>query len=120
MSRKSVIKPFKIFDSADGTTNFQSNPTNISNIDNITMTVYWTGDVVGVLRVYTTSQDIKADPNVHWVELDFGIPIAVSGSSYHTIQINGAPGEWMMVEYTYVSGTLGVVDVTMTAKVVGA
>jgi len=120
MSRKNVITPFKLLDAVDGTANWTSKQTNVQYMDHVFMTLSWTGDVTGLLKIYTTNQDVTTDPNPIWVELDFGTPIAVTGVFPHTIEIFNVPGIWLMAEYQSTGGTLGVVSLTMTAKVVGA
>jgi len=115
MSRKTVILGHKVIDTGDMSGNLTGLETNVTQLDNIGYIAEWSGtSPVGVLSV-----EVQSGPS-GWAALDFGSPLAVSGSSGSLIiNVNQLPFEKIRVVYTATSGT-GDLTVTLSSKVVGA
>lgn len=115
MSRKSVIRGYKVITDGDMSGNLTSDITNVTNLDNVGYLVEWSGtSPVGVITVETQSGPSG------WCALDFGTAISVSGNTgCAVININQIPFENVRLNYIVTSGT-GTLNVTLSSKVVGA
>jgi len=119
MGRKDALISWKMFspDPTDLSTDQTSQYTNIQFLDNVGITVLWTGtSPVGQITVQGSN-----DPNngvtapTNWVDLDFGSTINISGNSGgHLININQRSFGWIRMIYTAVSGT-GTMSATLNA-----
>lgn len=123
MSRKNVIKSFKLLDSVDISTNqTQATPTSVINMDKASIRVNWTGtSPVGELFVEArnTAEDADKAPAGDWFALDFGTAITISGNSgEHLIILNELPHNEIRLRYASTSGT-GTLTAVITAKQVG-
>lgn len=123
MSRKNVIKSYKLLNSVDISTNqTQATPTSVINMDKASIRVNWSGtSPVGELfvEVRNTAEDAALAPVGDWFALDFGSPITISGNSgEHLIIFTELPHNEMRLVYEATSGT-GTLTATLTAKQVG-
>jgi hypothetical protein len=116
MSRKSVIRGYKVITDGDMTGNLTSAETNVTNLDNVGYLVEWSD---GATPVGTITVEVQSGPS-GWCALDFGSPIAVSGNSGSIVlNINQIPFE--NIRLNYVAGSGGAtLNVTLSSKVVGA
>ena len=109
MARKNHIKHYKMLDNVSIATNQTSDKTNVEPVDQGTIQVEWTGtSPVGVLTLEASnSSDIEFTQGTeNWVELDFGVPIAISGASgNHQIIFDSLPFRYVRIIYTSTSGT---------------
>jgi hypothetical protein len=81
MSRKSVLKPYKLLNAVNIATSQTSAPTNVEGIDNFCIELEWTGtSPVGVVTVETASQDSGGNYST-WKAIDFGATISITGAS---------------------------------------
>ena len=122
MSRKNIVKSFKMIDSGDLSGDITSSTTSVINLDQASIHIAWTGSSPsGTITVEATNNDIdKNTPTPVWRELDFGSAITVSGNSgSHDIVFSEMPFDAIRVKYTASSST-GSVDATITAKTIGA
>lgn len=115
MSRKNVIRGYKVIADGDISTNLVSEVTNVTNLDNVGYLVEWSGTSPSG----TISVEVQSGPS-GWCPLDFGSPISVSGNSGSIVlNINQIPFENIRVSYAATSGS-GLLNVTLSSKVVGA
>lgn len=119
MSRKSLLKPYKILNAVDIATNQTSNPTNVEGIDNFCIELEWSGTTpVGVVTVETASQDAGGNYST-WKSIDFGATISISGASGNHLLFVKADSQFYRVVYTATSGT-GTLTAIISGKVLGA
>jgi len=97
------------------------NPTEVNLMDNVGVTLGWTGTPVGTFEVYVSNspkpknQLVAAD----FTQLDFGTPITIDNTeSQHLISINQIPFKWIAYKYVFSSGNGGM-SVIMNNKQVG-
>jgi hypothetical protein len=115
MSRKSVLKSYKMLDVADISVNVSSSATSVINLDKASIHLKWSGTAVGEISVMARNGEL--DP---WYELDFGQAINItSGPGEHQIVFNELPFTDIRLDYASTSGA-GTLDATISAKVVGA
>jgi hypothetical protein len=116
LARKNVLKPYKMIDGGDLSSNITSSTTSVINLDKASISISWSGSSpVGTIEV--EARNGEADP---WTALDFGgSTISISGNSgSHRILLNETPFTDVRVSYTATSGT-GTIDAIITAKQVG-
>jgi hypothetical protein len=116
MSRKNVLKSYKMLDAADISANASSPETSVINTDKASIHVVWSGSSpVGTLVVQAKNGEFDS-----WYTLDFGSAISISGSSgEHSIVLNETPFERIKLVYTATSGT-GTLNAVITMKTTGA
>ena len=116
MSRKSIIKPYKLFDAVSMATSSDSLETNVEQVDKASIMVYWTGTApVGVLTVLA-----KNGSNDTYRALDFDEVINITGNSdYHVILMETLTFTHIKLHYEATSG-VGNLTYIITAKVEGA
>lgn len=116
MSRKSLLKPYKMLDSVDMSASQESNPTNVEGIDQSSIQVVWSGtSPVGEMKVFARNGKANA-----FYELDFDETLVVSGNSDSMfILINCAPFTDIKLQYVRTSGT-GTMSATINGKSIGA
>ncbi len=120
--RKNVLQPFKVIDAGDMSAQILGPATNVTNLDNVTYQVVWSGGgtPIGELFVEVTSDDVSSllvTPT--WSVLDFGSAIAVTGNSgSHSISVNQTGFPWMRLRYEATSGA-GDMTAKIVAKQVG-
>lgn len=123
MGRRHEIRPYKVFDAVDISTNqTQGTPyTTIDGLDRVDLELDWSGSApVGTLFVDVCSYYEKSGAFSTWVPLDFGTSISISGNSgQHIIQINNPPFTRMRLRYVATSGT-GNMTATLSGTVRGA
>lgn len=81
---------------------------NVENTDNIGIVLSWSGSSpVGTLTVDCSNDyDTQSPGSAHWVSLDFGSAISISGNTGSSIiNINQLPYTWLRATYTKGSGT---------------
>lgn len=96
-------------------------PAGIHGTDNGGILIYWTGDLIGELKVYV-SNDVLINTLVpiNWSKLEFGTPIILdSTNSDMVINMNQMPFSWLAITYTPTSGT-GNITAKLVQKIVGA
>ena len=121
MSRKNVLKTYKIWDSADLSGNLTSGNTSVINLDNASIYVSWSGTAPsGEIVVQGTNDDPDKNASPTWKDLDFGSTITVSGASgNHDLILNSLPFNSLRLKYNRTSGS-GSIIATITAKTQGA
>jgi hypothetical protein len=80
MSRRHLIKKYKVFDNADTTTNPESLITEIAQVDNITYQIIIDSTVDAEIQVKYCNDDFISGSSV-FTDLDFGSPLMLDGSS---------------------------------------
>ena len=123
MGRKDILK-YQIVPTQSGATSFdtKSNPTCIDYQDNVSLQVYWTGSLVGVLKVFVSNDNINpklGQTVTNWSELDFGSTLTIDGT--HTdmlININQNPFSFIAIGYVATSGT-GNITAQLTSRMIG-
>jgi len=121
MARKNVIPSFKMLDSADISTNQTSSTTNVTHLDRATIVLEWTGtSPVGVVTVEAQKKETQnAVADTSWIELDFGVTIAISGDTgNHVLILDNLDFTDIRLQYVSTSG-VGAMTATLTAKQVG-
>jgi len=115
VSRKHIIKPFKMYDSADITTVTDSAIVNIENLDIASIDLNWSGtSPVATIDVQAQIGDGT------YKSLDIGGPINISGNSgNHSIIFTELPFTNIKLVLSFSSGT-GTVNAVITAKTNGA
>jgi len=119
MSRKNVVKTYKMLESEDVSVNITSSTTNVINLDKASIVLEWSGTApVGTVTIEATNDDPDKSPL--WRELDFGSTISISGNTgNHDLIFNELPFRAMRIQYVAGSGT-GTLTATLTSKTVGA
>ena len=122
MARKNVIASHKMLDSIDLTSNQDSDPTNVTNLDRASVHVDWSGsDAVGEIQFEAKKQDKnKSTPDSDWQTIDFGSAISITGASgNHQIIFDALDFTHLRVKFVYTSGTTGSLNAVITAKQIG-
>lgn len=117
MSRKHVVKSFKMLDAVSLAADQTSAATNVLQLDNATIHISWTGTApVGVIAVQARNGEF--DP---WFDLSFGsVTIDITGASGdHQILFKEMPFTDMRLKYIRTSG-VGNLTATLTMKSIGA
>lgn len=116
MSRKSLLKPYKMLDAVDMSTNQESAPTFVEGIDQCSILVHWVGTLpVGEIKVLARNGKLT-----DFYELDFDETLAVSGNDDSMfILIKTAPFTEVKLQYVRTSG-VGTMTATINGKVIGA
>jgi len=112
MGRKNVIRGVAMLEAATATTNQTSIVVNVINLDKASIFVDWT-DATGTMTVEAQNGD-----NEPWFVLDFGSPIALTGTGSHVLIFNELPHNAIRLQYTASSGA-GEIDAVIAAKQVG-
>lgn len=124
MGRKNTIPNYPMFGAAGAnmaTASTTSSISNVENTDNVGIILNWSGtSPVGTLTVDCCNDyDTQAPTAAHWVSLDFGSAISISGNTgSHLISINQVPYTYMRVVYTKVSG-VGTLFANISSKQTG-
>lgn len=109
MSRRNIIAPYKIFDSADMSANItQGAPyTTIDQVDKIGIDLDWTGtSPVGTFDVQVCYLIPGTNTYTTWRSLDFGSTVNITGNTgNHQFVILDPPFQKLRIKYTRTSGT---------------
>jgi hypothetical protein len=121
MSRKNILRPFKMLNAVSMASNQTSSVTNVVNIDIAHILVEWSGtSPVGTLAVQARHNQESTNITGSWFDLDGLSAIAISGNTgSHQILLNELPFSEIRLVYTFTSGT-GSLTATIQGKVVGA
>jgi len=105
----------------DISANLTTEITNVENSDNIGIQLIWNGAAPSGEVFIEVSNDYEKNINPGtWTELDFGVPILITGNSgNHIININLVPFSDLRLRYESTSGT-GTMNAVLTMKTVGA
>ena len=116
MSRKNVIKSYKMFDETSMASSQTSVTVNVINLDIASIFFEWSGSSpVGVLTLQARNGEGGT-----WYDLDMGGTMSVSGASgSHQLQLTEIFFTDLQLIYTRSSGT-GSMTATITAKTIGA
>ncbi len=109
-------------EAVDLSINHTSEITDVQNLDNIGISVSWSGtSPIGELFVEVTNDTDKPDQaSWIWTQLDFGAPIAITGNTgSHLININQVPFTKMRLQYEAGSG-IGQLTARQTMKQLGS
>ena len=123
MARKDILK-YQIIPTQSGASSFdtKSNPTNLDWLDNVSLQVYWTGTLVGELKVYVSNDSVNpklGQTVTNWSLLEFGAPVLIDGSqSDLIININQNSFSFIALAWAPASGT-GNITAQMTCRQVG-
>lgn len=124
MARKNTIPAFPMFGASGVDMSVASTTsaiTNVENTDNIGIVLNWSGSSpVGTMTVDCSNDyDVQSPAAAHWVSLDFGSAISVSGNTGSSIiNINQLPYTWLRAVYTKGSGT-GTLTAKLSSKQTG-
>ena len=115
MSRKHVLKPYKVVNAGGMSGNITSSPTNVSQLDKVDYSIEWAGAApVGQITVE------RSLDGTSWKTLDISPTIDVSGNTgSHIIHLFKGSIEWLRVVYTKTSGT-GSMDIHINGNTIGA
>lgn len=116
MGRKSIIKPYKVFDEVDISSSQNSTFSSLEPVDKAVIHIEWTGtSPVGTIVVQS-----RMDESSNWVDVDMGTSISVSGNTgSHVLLFNEKPAPQIRLQYVRTSGT-GSLTATLSANVTGA
>lgn len=113
MGSKKQLPAYTLFNAAamSGTNTITSLPTNIANLDNVGLQIYWTGTPVGTITVSCSPNDVRYD------DLTFNPSITQPAGSAggYLISLNQIPFPFIKVKYVNASGA-GNLTVFITAK----
>lgn len=117
MGHKNLLNGAIIFNGQDASVSFdsKSNPINTSLFDATGIQVSWTGNPVGILKVFVSNDQTKPSK---WSLLDFGAPIPVDATNSDLIIEINSRFSWIALDYTATSGT-GTLTAKLTAKEYG-
>lgn len=114
MSRKNVVKSYKMLDGAALNASQASAPTSVINQDKASIHLQWAG-ASGTSTVTVQARNGELDP---WYDLDFGSAISITGASgEHQLIFNELPFTEIRINSSAASG--GTVTATITMKQVG-
>jgi hypothetical protein len=116
MSRKSITKPFKLFDSVNIALSQTSQLVNVENLDQGSIKIHWSSaSISGELFIEARNGDKD-----NWQVLDFDESMLVNvDNDYHIIVFNSMPFKELRLKYTASAGT-GSMDAILLLKTVGA
>jgi len=119
--RKDVLNPkgFKLFNDISVATNQTSDIVYIPFLDNVGITVHWSGSSIdGELKIEVSNQQENPQEAMSWIELDFGQAIMISGNSgNHLINCNNVPFNALRLRYVATSGS-GTLTAILQSKMV--
>jgi hypothetical protein len=123
MGRKDILK-YNIIATQSGATTFdtKSNPTCVDYLDNMSFQVYWTGSLVGALKIWVSND--KVDPKLgqsvtNWSQYEPATTLTIDGT--HTdmlINIALIDFSFVALEYVATSGT-GNITANLTGRMIG-
>ena len=123
MSRRPILKPYKVIDNVSMAGNIISAVTVVSQLTMISYDITWAGTTpVGVMSVeLSNSYSLNVDGSVRnagdWTTLTLSSTPSVSGNTGHGfIDIDATGAYAMRLVYTRTSGT-GVMNAVINAKV---
>ncbi len=118
---KHILEPFQIITngSMTGTTAINSLPTNIRLIDNVCISMIWTGTAVGTFKVQTCNNVLAAaidsqsavPASANWIDLPLYlngatyVPAAAGSASSILLELNQLAAWWVRLVYTNASST---------------
>jgi hypothetical protein len=118
---KNILPPYQIITngSRTGTAAINSNPTNIQMIDNVCISMVWTGTAVGTFKVQTCNNVLAAAVGAvsavpasgDWIDLPLYLngatysPAAAGASSAILLELNQLGATWVRLVYTNASST---------------
>lgn len=119
--RKNVILPFKMLDAQTLDSSFNTDPTNIQYLDNVSLqisvtTTANTGQFA--IEVSNDPQNERDPSTATWDELDLDPPIAALADADTTISIdmNQLGFTYIRLKFTLGTGTNGTATAYLTAK----
>lgn len=119
--RKNELSSYEIFKAADASLSLDNklNPTNVTWLDNAGISVQWTGNPVGEMKVWVSNDAANPKEGRHvqnWTELDFGTPVIIDGTNQNLIiNMNQLPFVWLAVGFEQTSGA-GTLSAQLTSK----
>lgn len=124
MSRRNIIKHFKMLDGVTISANKTSERTMIESMDKAGILIEWSAGTspVGTITVETSNStdDEFTKSAESWREIDFGATINISGASgTHQVVFTELPFRALRVKYNYTSGT-ATLTTTIHSNTVGA
>jgi hypothetical protein len=120
VSRKLVIKNYKMLDGVSATTTQTSTPTNVDNVDNMTIHCKFSANNTGTFKVEARNYvPDNGDTSTLWYELDFDQTVAVTAESEIQIVLNALPFRQIRLVWTPSAGS-GTLTAYAVAKTVGA
>lgn len=108
MGAKRIIRPYKMVDAGDMSSDVTSEVVNVEYMDNVGIQAVYSGSPVGDLKI-EVSQD-----ETNWDELT-SVTVNISAAGSSTINLNQVPFAYIRVFYDSTSGS-GSLTVTLTAK----
>lgn len=115
MSRKNVVKSYKMLDAVDMSSSQTSDATSVINLDVASIHVAWSA----ASGASTITVEARNGENDSWYALDFGSVIATSGASGdHQITLLEMPFTDIRILTT--AATSGSLTATISAKTTGA
>lgn len=119
MCRRNVLKKFQLLNSVDSTTNPQSSPTSVSQLDFLTYEIVIGASVDAILKVFYCNDEVFNASNTR--ELDFNTVLALDGAidTEYTIHIENMGFKWLLLDITDAGGS-GNVSAWITGNVRGA
>lgn len=120
MSRRQIIKKYRVLDAADTITDPQSVQTDVSGVDFITYEIDIDSTVLADLYVQYCNDDFISDSST-FKDLDFEQTLALNGSndSYGIVHISNQGFKWLKL-YVLNQGGTGNVTAHITGTVRGA
>lgn len=119
MGRRTILRPFKIFDGIDTSTDQVSKITDISGLDNITHLIKVDPTVVGEIFVEFSMEEVP-EPQV-FDSLSFGEPLIINGpvETVYTTKIQNHGFKWFRLRFVNNAGT-GLINAFISGNTVGA
>lgn len=124
MARKNVLKPYLSVTSQSLATNFQTNPTNITNLDNIGIILDCVSitDNTGTFKVQVRNKNFDTGWTSNWGDLTLDTAITLANAATCIpVNLNQVPA-WteFRISFTAAGGTPnGNVTISITANQVG-
>lgn len=118
-SGKNSLNPWHAIKSGDMTTTLISPPTNIQNVDNVSIELDFTGTPTGTFFVeVSNTYDPRTNPTPTWIILALSpSPVASGAAGVIGIDYNQSGFQWIRVRYVPTSGT-GTLDAYIGTKAV--
>jgi hypothetical protein len=118
MHRKTILKPYKLFDAQTLSASINSAGTNVSYMNSGVMQIIVGAGLTGQLYIETSNdvvQEAKQEQPTNWFDIGIGLaPLTGSAESYF-IDFQTFGFNWLRIKYTHTSGS-GVVTATIAAK----
>ena len=120
MSRRQIIKKYKVLDAVDTSTDPMSLQTDVSGVDFITYEIDLDSTVDATLKVEFCNDDFISSSSV-FKELDFQQVLSLNGSvdAYGVVHIANQGFKWLRLAITNAGGT-GLISAFISGSVRGA